>query len=258
MAAVKTKALVIREQDFSEQDKLLTLFTETEGKQKAIARGVRRTKSPLTSATQLFSYGEYVYYPGKNFASINQAALIESYYPLRQDMGKMMIGSCVLELLDVFFDFYQGNPALLKVAVHLLYYISKSLCADDAAMLAAFQMKCVRSQGIMPVLTECAHCHGTEDLMYFGIEDGGVMCRLCANDYGMTYRLLPGQAELMAHLMREPVKALKAEQFDSGLIIAVCDLMARYIAMNTGKKLSAYGFYKDFRNEEKQLWQSSI
>ncbi len=61
MALVKTKALVIREQPFSEQDKIITLFTQAEGKQKAIAKGVRRSKSTLVAATQLFAFSEFVY-----------------------------------------------------------------------------------------------------------------------------------------------------------------------------------------------------
>ena len=51
MALVKTKGIVIREQPFQEQDKIITLFTEEEGKIKAIAKGVRRNRSPLVAAS---------------------------------------------------------------------------------------------------------------------------------------------------------------------------------------------------------------
>ena len=81
MALVKTKGIVIREQPFQEKDKILTLFTEEEGKVKAIAKGVRRNRSPLVAATQLFAYSEFVYYPGKNFANINQASRSTALFP---------------------------------------------------------------------------------------------------------------------------------------------------------------------------------
>lgn len=125
MALVKTKGIVIREQPFQEQDKILTLFTEEEGKVKAIAKGVRRNRSPLVAATQLFAYSEFVYYPGKNFANINQASLIQSFYPLRNDLIKMSLASYVLELLDAFYDYYQGNKAVLRLVNFILFYISE-------------------------------------------------------------------------------------------------------------------------------------
>lgn len=114
MALVKTKGLIIREQPFQDQDKLLTIFTEKEGKQRAIAKGVRRRKSALVAATQLFAFSEFVYYPGKNFASINEANLIESFYPLRQDVGKMTLSSYLLELLDAFLTCIKGIRLFLK------------------------------------------------------------------------------------------------------------------------------------------------
>ena len=41
MALIKTKGLVIKEQPYKEQDKILTIFTEDEGKIQCMARGVR-------------------------------------------------------------------------------------------------------------------------------------------------------------------------------------------------------------------------
>ena len=50
MALVKTKGIVIREQPFQEQDKIITLFTEEEGKIKAIAKGVNSAAAFVTGA----------------------------------------------------------------------------------------------------------------------------------------------------------------------------------------------------------------
>lgn len=244
MAQVVTKGLVIREQPYQESDKIITIFTEQEGKQKAIARGARRSKNSLAAATQLFAYSEFVYYPGKNFASISSASLIESFYPLRQDMKKMALGSYVLELLNSLFDFYQGNPSLMKVANHLLYYLSEGMALDDRTLIAGFQLKAARIQGIKPLLNQCAYCRGEEDLQYFNIECGGAVCRNCSNEKGYTYKLLPDQLETMLFLMRTPLKQLRCKTYDELLITRILDIMDHYIGFNLDKKLSAYLFYK--------------
>lgn len=244
MAQVVTKGLVIREQPYQESDKILTVFTEKEGKQKAIAKGARRSKNTLGAATQLFAYSEFVYYPGKNFASVSSASLIESFYPLRQDMKKMALGSYVLELLNVFFDYYQGNADLLKVAVHLLYYLSESLAEDERVLIAGFQMKASAIQGIKPLLEQCAYCRQNKELLYFNIECGGAVCRNCSSEKGYTYRLLPGQLKWMDLLIKTPMRDLRFKTIPSDIMNRIMDIMDHYIAYNYNQKLSAYQFYK--------------
>ena len=251
MALVKTRALVIREQPFQEQDKILTLFTEKEGKQKAIAKGVRRSKSSMVAATQLFSLSEFVYYPGKNFASINQANLVEAFYPLRQDLIKMSLASYILELLDAFYDFYQGNPSVLKVANHTLYYISEGKAKHDEALIAAFQLKVAEAQGIRPNLLFCNYCKKKDDLAYFSIDAGGVICRNCSSEQGYTYRLLPEQLEVMKTLLVKPIKMLKDMDFEDDMIRRIMDVMDHYISYNLDKRLTAYRFYKEIKGSKK-------
>ncbi len=247
MALVKTKALVIREQPFSEQDKIITLFTQAEGKQKAIAKGVRRSKSTLVAATQLFAFSEFVYFPGKSFAAINQATLIEPFYALRQDMVKMTLASYILELMDVFFDFYQGNADLLRVANHILFYLSKNTAKSDVALVAAFQLKIAEVQGICPVLERCTRCGGTQELVYFNVEGGGALCRECSDDRGYTYRLVPGQLQVMQGLLKKPIKTIKETDYQDEMILRILDVMDHYIGSLLDKRLKAYRFYKELK-----------
>lgn len=96
MGLIETNGIIIKEMPYRDQDKILTVFTEKEGKVQCIARGVRRPKSPLLASTQVFAYSELVYYPGKTFGNIQQAHLIESFYALRNDLNKMALGSICL------------------------------------------------------------------------------------------------------------------------------------------------------------------
>jgi len=239
MALVKTKGLIIREQPFQDQDKLLTIFTEKEGKQRAIAKGVRRRKSALVAATQLFAFSEFVYYPGKNFASINEANLIESFYPLRQDVGKMTLSSYLLELLDAFFDLYQGNPSFLKMTTHCLYYISEKKATCDEALVAAFQLKLLEVQGIGPVLDRCVRCGKTTDLTAFSVEESGFLCGDCARGG----RLPESLRETMITLLNWPVKKTCYGSWDRKEILEIMGLLNRYIVSHLNRRLKSYDFF---------------
>ncbi len=245
MALVKTKGIVIREQPFQEQDKIITLFTEEEGKIKAIAKGVRRNRSPLVAATQLFAYSEFVYYPGKNFANINQASLIQSFYPLRNDLMKMSLASYVLELLDAFYDYYQGNKAVLRLVNFILFYLSEDKSQSNEALVAALQLKLTEVHGIRPVFDTCALCGSTEHLTHFSIENNGVLCENCHRTEGYSYRITPEVLTEMVYLLVTPIKAIRQRAFDKTLVRRIMDMMNHYISYQLAKNLKTYDFYRD-------------
>ncbi|MEF9919347.1 MAG: DNA repair protein RecO [Eubacterium sp.] len=248
MALVKTKGLVIRERPFQEQDKIITLFTENEGKIKAIAKGVRRNRSPLVAATQHFAYSEFVYYPGKNFANINQADLIESFYPLRNNLVKLSLASYVLELIDAFYDDYQGNKAVLKLIIHILYYISEGKSKSNDALVVALQLKLSEVYGICPILTRCVICGKTEELTHFSIENNGALCKHCSQVEGYTYRVNNELIKQMIYLLVTPVKNIKDQPFDEVIITRIMDIMDHYITYHLERNLKTYDFYKEIKN----------
>ena len=57
-----TNALVLRETNYKESDKILTLLTEQEGKLTVSARGCRKKGSPIASACQLLVWAEFTLY----------------------------------------------------------------------------------------------------------------------------------------------------------------------------------------------------
>lgn len=243
MALVKTKALVIREQPFQDNDKLLTIFTEKEGKQRAIAKGARRKKSSLSVSTQLFSFSNMVYYPGKNFASINEAELIESFYALRQDIKKMALASYSMELLDSFFLPYEGNAQLLKVVTHVLYYWAKNMAQCDEALAVALQLKIAALQGIGPNVSHCVLCGSKENLSFFSVKNGGVICGECAQKNSSGQKISSTEHQYLKYLMKMPVKDVCRNEWDVSVIHRLFKLLNEYIVNHLGKKIKSYDFY---------------
>ena len=63
---LSTDGLIIREQQTGEDDRLVTLLTRDFGVLRAFVRGAKRIKSKSQSATQLFAYGNFSIYRGKD------------------------------------------------------------------------------------------------------------------------------------------------------------------------------------------------
>ena len=69
----KTEGLVLRETEYQDADKLLTVLTKDRGKLTLRARGVRSRNSRLKSGCQLLAYSEFTVYEGRNTQSVQEA-----------------------------------------------------------------------------------------------------------------------------------------------------------------------------------------
>ena len=75
----KTKAVVIKAQDYKENDKLVWLYTEEFGKVTAIARGAKKSKSRLFALTLPLCYADYVLFKGKNLFNLQEGKIENSF-----------------------------------------------------------------------------------------------------------------------------------------------------------------------------------
>ena len=71
--------IIIKSIDFSEADKLVTVFSEQYGKLRAIARGIKKPKSSLRSCVQPFCYSQLHFYRGRDLELITQGKLLDFF-----------------------------------------------------------------------------------------------------------------------------------------------------------------------------------
>ena len=93
LSIFENKAVIIKTQDFKENDKLVWLYTEKLGKITAIAKGAKRSKSKFLSITLPLCYGEYMVYKGKNLYTLQEGKLINSFQGLLSNLDKLNYSS---------------------------------------------------------------------------------------------------------------------------------------------------------------------
>ena len=79
MKLFKVKGIVIKEIQYKDNDKIITLLTDEFGKISCLAKGAKKNNSPLLAACQLFVYSEFVLYKGTSFYHINSAETIDFF-----------------------------------------------------------------------------------------------------------------------------------------------------------------------------------
>ncbi|MSW98555.1 MAG: DNA repair protein RecO, partial [Actinobacteria bacterium] len=79
MATYRDQAIVLRTQKLGEADRIITLFTKEHGRLRAVAKGVRRTKSRWGARLEPASLVDLQLYQGKNLDTVTQAEGIENF-----------------------------------------------------------------------------------------------------------------------------------------------------------------------------------
>ena len=103
MQGYRDDGVVLRTQKLGEADRIITLLTRHNGRVRAVARGVRRTKSRFGARLEPFTHVDVMIYPGRSLDQITQAEVIRAYgTPLVSDYPKYTAGTAMLETAERF------------------------------------------------------------------------------------------------------------------------------------------------------------
>jgi DNA repair protein RecO (recombination protein O) len=93
--------VVLRTQKLGEADRIITLLTRQNGRVRAVAKGVRRTKSRFGARLEPFTHVDVLIYPGRSLDVITQAEVIRAYgKPLATDYPRYTAGTAMLETAE--------------------------------------------------------------------------------------------------------------------------------------------------------------
>jgi DNA repair protein RecO (recombination protein O) len=95
--------VVLRTQKLGEADRIITLLTRHNGRVRAVAKGIRRTKSRFGGRLEPFTHVDVLIHPGRSLDIITQAEVIRAYgTPLAADYPKYTAGTAMLETAERF------------------------------------------------------------------------------------------------------------------------------------------------------------
>ena len=178
MGLYKAEGVVLRARNLGEADKVIIFFTHTRGKVEAVARGVRRPRSRLLGPTQLFTYGRYLFFEGKDLDTLSQGEVVESFRSLREDLDRMAYASYVAELVDRSTETGDRHEGLFPLLVAVLRLLSTG---DQLSLVARyFELHLLAELGYRPQLGGCTGC-GAEQAVLFSAEAGGLLCERCGS-----------------------------------------------------------------------------
>ncbi len=178
MRQYKTQGIIIKRSNFSESDRLLTIYTRDYGKVRAIAKGVRKTRSKLSGHMELFYLVDFQIHKGKNLDMIIGASLIEKYNNIRLDRELINYTYYMSELV---YRSTHENLASKKIFNLLKDIFSDLSQKNKEKLICYFELKLFDILGHRPEVGKCVICSReiNEDKNYFDYSCGGLICTKC-------------------------------------------------------------------------------
>ena len=180
MGLYRDEAVVIRTSRLGEADRVITLLTREHGRIRAVAKGVRRTKSKFGARLEPASTIDIQLHTGKTFDIITEAVSKENFGDeLSADYQKWTITSAILEASERFTS-NEGEPVLQQFL--LLTGALKALAHeshDPSLILDAYLLRSLSVAGYAPSMTICSRCEAPGPHKYFSLVGGGSVCINC-------------------------------------------------------------------------------
>ncbi len=179
----RDRGVVLRTHKLGEADRIVVILTAGHGKVRAVAKGVRKTKSRFGARLEPLSHVSLVLYQGRELDIVNQAETLESARDLRADLDRLTQGIALLEAIDQLTPDREPVPELYRMLVGALRTLASS---HSSFVVPAFYWKLLAAEGVRPELDGCVRCSATEGLVAFDLEEGGVLCRSCRQGVGIS------------------------------------------------------------------------
>ena len=198
----RDSAVVLRVTKLGEADRIVTLLTRREGRVRAVAKGVRRTKSRFGSRLEPFSHVDLQLYAGRNLDIVTQAETLDPFGPiLVADYSRYTCATAIVETAErLTSEEREPSLRLYLLVVSALRALTET-ARDPSLVLDAFLLRAMALAGWAPALIDCARCGTPGPHAAFHIASGGLLCPQCrsAGSVG-TARPAPAAMELMAAL----------------------------------------------------------
>lgn len=250
MSLYKAEGVVLRTRNLGEADKIITLFTYERGKIEAAAKGVRRPRSRLLGATQLFTHGRYLLFERKSsLDTLSQGEVVHTFLPLREDLRRMAYASYVSELVDRTTELNDAHPRLFPIFLATM----ELLATGSRLPLTAryFELQLMQELGFRPHLSGCVRC-GASDAHAFSIELGGLLCKRCRSADPAAELLDQETSEIMRFLLKADPKRLSILKPSGKALQAMGDVLPKFCVARIGGWLRSLDFLRALDAAETQ------
>ena len=217
---------------------MLLLFSKKFGKVSAAVAG-DRGKNSSSLAFRPFTHGRYSLYKGRGMYNINSAEVIKAYYGIGEDFEKYTCASIVLEFTEKLLPENIQQTELFKLILDFFDLI-ETRKKKHMTLVIGYQLKTFQISGHKPETELCVVCGKNEDLNFFSVKDGGVMCSKCRNNISagindeLLYNISFDIIKVLRYFFDSSLKSIENMALDEEILTKLHALIKDYRACHFG------------------------
>ena len=226
----KDEGIVLKTIKLGEADRIVTIFTRSNGKVRAVAKGVRKTKSRFGGRLEPFTHAQLMIYKGRNLDTITSVDIVRSFDEIRTDYRCLTSAAALVEVVEKMTEEREQAASTYALLLAGLTALGSGPCDS---VVPAFLIKLLSISGYHPQLTVCAGCGTTAGLEGFSPSFGGAVCESCWRQDRDAERLGAARIGVLNRLL--------AEEFgvDAGDVGELTQLLRRYTEYHLERPLKS-------------------
>ena len=179
----KQNGIVLNGINFSENDKLLNIFTLNQGVVCAKIKGVKKAGAKLKFAAEPFCFAEFVFSKTGDKRTVIGASLIDSFYPVRENIEKYFCANTVVEFIKRFYKDEMVDEKEFMLSVNALKEIAYT--ENHLSALVKFLVFALENHGFGLKLDGCFYCDSEiQTRTFFDYRNGAFICEKCFDNVG--------------------------------------------------------------------------
>ena len=244
----RTEGIVLRQRDYAEADRILTLLTP-EGKLSALVRGVRRATSRKVGHLGLFYRVQLMLARGRNLDIITQAESLEEFEGIRGDLLRFTYACYAAELMDRFAQEEEDSASLFHLMVQGLRLLATE--RDPRLWMRYFELRLLGYSGYQPELFVCVGCRERicPTVNFFSAEQGGFFCDRCGGGHPQARAVSVNAQKVLRYLQTHDAADVRRLRLMEATQVEVESLLQSYLEHILERELKSVAFLRHLRRE---------
>ncbi len=233
----KSRSIIIKNMDFRDADKLVTLFSEKEGKIRAIAKGIKKPNSSLRACVQPFAHSFLFFSSGRELGIITQGQVLDFYSYIRDDINLSLNITYLMELLDKSLLENVPFPRLYQTTLQVLDTLNQADAAYNPLIFRYYEMALLKELGYKPVVERCVICGKSDgDINYLSISEGGTVCTVCSPQSGHNLTVSKESLAILKLLAAANITTLTRVKASANTLKQIELILERYLEYHLERK----------------------
>ena len=236
MPLQQSEAIILRTYPLREADLLVTLFTRSEGKLKAVAKAAKRSQKRFGGALEPLTCVRAYWQerPGTELARLDSCDVLLSPLSAVIDYPRCVALAHVAEMLDQLLPDREANDGIFRLAWAVLQALESG---SIWLPVTYFELWMLRLMGFLPSLEQCIECGeplAGQPAWFHALRDGLV----CQRDRRIaSSEMSPESRDLAARMFRNPVDHFSDEPCPASRLADLRKFLMQILARHLDRKL---------------------